>query len=108
MSQLTAKKLFESMPGNLNVEKAAGVDVTVQFDLSGDNGGTWAVTVADGKCNVTEAAADSPDLTISMDADDYVAMINGDLQPMAAFMQGKIKLQGDMGLAMKFQGLFNN
>ena len=104
---LPAKELFERMPSTLDLEKAAGVDVTVQFDLSGEGGGTWAVTVKDGKCTVNEAAAESPSLTISMDANDYSAMIAGDLQPMAAFMQGKIKMQGDMGLAMKFQGLFN-
>lgn len=105
---LTAKQVFEGMPGALNVEKAAGVDVTVQFDLSGDEGGIWSVTVADGECTVVEGPSDSPNLTISMDAGDYAAMVAGELQPMAAFMQGKIRLQGDMGLAMKFQGLFDS
>ena len=102
----TAKELFDAMPDNFKPEKAAGLNATVQFNLSGDNGGTWAVKVADGKCTVTEGPAESPTLTISMDAADYVAMVKGDLPAMNAFMQGKIKLQGDMGLAMKFQNLF--
>jgi putative sterol carrier protein len=41
-----------------------------------------------------------------MSAEDFVGMVNGTVNVMAAFMQGKIKLEGDMGLAMKFQSIF--
>ncbi|MFQ5576233.1 MAG: SCP2 sterol-binding domain-containing protein [Anaerolineae bacterium] len=104
---MTPQELFDKMPETFNPAKAAGVDVTVQIDLTGDNGGTWSVKIAGGKCTVDKAASESPNLTITMDAADYMAMVKGELPAMNAFMQGKIKLQGDMGLAMKFQGMFN-
>lgn len=103
----TAKELVEKMPGVFKADKAGDLNATIQLDLAGDGGGIWAVRIANGSCDLVEGGVDSPTMTISMDAADFVAMQRGELQPMAAFMQGKIKLQGDMGLAMKFQELFN-
>ena len=45
-------------------------------------------------------------MTIKGTADDYAAMAQGSLNPMQAFMSGRIKIQGDMALAMKFMSLF--
>jgi putative sterol carrier protein len=74
--------------------------------LSGEEGGDWAVAIADGTCTIIEGQAEKPELTIGMAANDFVEMITGDLQPMVAFMQGKIRLQGDTSLALRFQELF--
>ncbi|OQY45500.1 MAG: hypothetical protein B6242_10200 [Anaerolineaceae bacterium 4572_78] len=104
--ETTLKKMFSAMPSEFKPEKAEGVEATIMFDLSGEGSSVWSIAVADGKCNVTEGATDDPTATISMEATDYVAMIKGELQPMDAFMKGKIKVQGDMGLIMKFQGMF--
>ena len=46
------------------------------------------------------------DATLKMDADDLARMMTGDLSPMTAFMFGKLKISGDMGVAMKLQSLF--
>jgi len=102
----TPKELFEKMPDNFDAGAAGDMNAIIQFDLSGDGGGVWAVSVADGQCSVTEGGDPSPTLTIGMEANDFMALTRGELNPMNAFMGGKIKLQGDMGLAMKFQGLF--
>ncbi|MEM7114343.1 MAG: SCP2 sterol-binding domain-containing protein [Chloroflexota bacterium] len=98
--------IFKEMPNRLNVEKAKGMDATVQFDLSGADGGQWYVHVHDGKAETTEGTADSPTATIAMDADDYKALTSGKLNPMTAFMTGKIKVDGDLNAVMKFQTLF--
>ena len=45
------------------------------------------------------------DCTISVDKDDFLGLMNGDLNPMMAFMGGKIKVDGDMSVAMKLQSL---
>jgi putative sterol carrier protein len=60
-----------------------------------------------GICTVVEGKIDKPDVTVGMLADDYVKITTGELQPVVAFMQGRLKLQGDMNLAMKLQELFN-
>jgi putative sterol carrier protein len=48
----------------------------------------------------------SPEMTLSADSDDYIALFTGKLDPMQAFMQGKLKLQGDLNLAMKMTQFF--
>ncbi|MFQ5614681.1 MAG: SCP2 sterol-binding domain-containing protein [Anaerolineae bacterium] len=102
----TAKEIIEQLPAAFKSEKAGDIDVTIQVELTGDGGGAWALKIANGACEVVDGGADSPDMSLTMEASDFVAMRNGELNPMAAFMQGKIKIQGDMGLAMKFQELF--
>jgi len=88
-----------------NPQKVAGMSGIFQFDLSGENGGVWHVTLADGDGHVAEGAAENPGVTISMAADDFVALTEGKLDGTMAFMSGKLKVKGDMGLAMKLQTL---
>ena len=54
----------------------------------------------------TFGAVNALKLTITMAASDYLDMVNGKLNPQMAFMSGKLKIAGDMGLAMKMQQLF--
>jgi putative sterol carrier protein len=103
---MNAAEVFAQMPEAFLADKAGDLRATFQFNLSGEGGGDWAVVIADGTCTVVEGNADKPDVTVGMAADDYVKMTAGDLQPVVAFMQGKIKLQGDMNLAMKIQEIF--
>jgi putative sterol carrier protein len=100
------KAIFSAMPQNFNADAAKGMDAVIQFNLGGDGGGTWHVTIKDGACTVTEGAHGSPKMTMTMAASDYVDMINGKLNGQMAFMSGKLKIAGDMGLAMKMQSLF--
>ena len=101
------KKIFANIPAAFQPEQALGVEATIQLDLSGDGGGSWLLKIADGQISTAEGQADSPDLTLGMAAGDYVALSRGEVNPMTLFMSGQIKLQGDMGLAMKFQEMFD-
>ena len=102
----TAAEIFKQMPTRFDASKAKDANFSVQFDLSGDNGGQWYVKVADGQCKTGEGSVESPTATIRMDATDYVKMTSGELNPMAAFMSGKVKVEGDLNSVMKLQSLF--
>lgn len=103
---MTPEEIFAEMPKNLNADAAKGMTSTIQFNLSGDTGGQWYVAIKDGTAEVTKGTAPSPNMTLSMTAQDYVDMITGKLNGQMAFMSGKLKISGDMGLAMKMQSLF--
>ena len=100
------KAIFGAMPANLNADAAKGMNSVIQFNLSGDGGGNYHVVIKDGTCSVGEGAHASPNMTMTMAAQDYVDMISGKLNGQMAFMSGKLKIAGDMGLAMKMQTLF--
>ncbi len=100
------KEIFKQMGQNLNADAAKGMSSTIQFNLTGDGGGNYNVVIKDGACSVNEGSAASPNMTMTMAAQDYVDMIMGKLNGQMAFMSGKLKIAGDMGLAMKMQSLF--
>ena len=102
----TAAEIFEQMPQQFDASKAKNANFSIQFDLSGDGGGQWFAKIADGKCDTGEGTTDDPTATIRMDATDYVKMTSGELNPMAAFMSGKVKVEGDLSAVMQLQSVF--
>lgn len=74
----------------------SGLDATVKFDC-GDDG----KILVDGAKNTVVTEDGDADCTISCELETLESLIAGDLDPTAAFMQGKIKVDGDMSIAMK-------
>ena len=87
-------------------EKAAGLDTTIQLDLTGDHAGKWNLVIKDKQCTLNEGAAPDPKLTVSANSEDLMKIFNGQMDGMQAFMQGKLKLTGDLSVAMKLITLF--
>ena len=102
----SVQEIFTAMPGRLNPQAAQGLDCVIQYDLTGDGGGQYHSTIKDGAATVTPGPHPSPNMTVIMGAQDFVDMTSGKLDGMSAFMSGKLRISGDMGLAMKLQSLF--
>ena len=104
---LTINQLMEKMPGAFIPEKAQGVNATIHFKFTGDEASEWSAAIADGKCAVTSGApADKATMTLTADSSDYLKIFTGEMDGMTAFMQGKLKLGGDLNLAMKLMQMF--
>ena len=103
---MTPAEVFQQLPQALDASAAQGVDATIQFDLSGEQGGQWHLRIGGGKATVEQGTAAAPNLTISASAEDYLAVLEGSLNPQLAFMNGRLRFAGDLGLAMQMQGLF--
>ena len=58
-----------------------------------------------GDSNIVSQSDEEAACTISTDAETFMKLKNGELNPMMAVMSGKVKIKGDMGLAMKIQSL---
>ena len=104
--ELTIDDLMERMPKAFQPDKAQGVQAVVQYHLSGEQGGDWVIRIGDGECKVEKGTADDPKLTLTAEASDYLAIITGKLNAMGAFAEGKLKLKGDLPLAMKLMSFF--
>lgn len=101
----TTAEIFAEIQQHLqdNPAKVQGLSATLQFDLSGEDGGPWNIIVADGVATVAQGRLEKPQLTVLMSAADFAAMVGGTLDPMGALIGGKMKLRGDVGLAMRLQ-----
>ncbi|MEO0390974.1 MAG: SCP2 sterol-binding domain-containing protein [Pseudomonadota bacterium] len=78
----------------LNEKDMSGFDGTAKFDIEGEG----AIMVDSSGARAGDEAAD---VTMSADADTFQSILTGDTNPTAAFMTGKLKVDGDMGAAMK-------
>lgn len=103
---LTVSELMSKMPKAIIPEKAAGIDATIQFHFTGAEAGDWYATIKDGKCEVAQGTFPTPKMTLTADSADYVKIFTGELDGMQAFMSGKLKLAGDLNLAMKLMQIF--
>lgn len=95
--------LEEILPNKFNSDKAKGVDVIAQANISGPNGGNWTVTIRDQKIEAREGTHESPTLTIAMTERDFLDIVNSKLSAEKAFFTGKIKFRGDITLALKLK-----
>jgi putative sterol carrier protein len=96
--------IFPAMVENFQADKAANTTATIQFELSGDNGGVYWVAVDNGTASHGTGDTNA-DMTVKAVADDFYNIVNGSLNPMQAFMMGKIKVS-DTNIALKMMQWF--
>jgi putative sterol carrier protein len=103
---ITIEELFDRLPDVFIPEKAGDMDSVIQFELTGEEASSWAVVIKDATCKVEKGKHENPTMTLTADSQDYKDIVTGRLKAMNAFMQGKVKLQGNLNLAMKFAEIF--
>lgn len=102
----TVKETFDAMAGRFKPDRAQGVKAVIQYDITGESGGTYHVSIVDGACTLRQGPAPSPALTLTMAAPDWLDMLAGKLNGQVAFMSGRLKHKGDMSLLMRLPGMF--
>jgi len=100
---MDAREFFDTLESRVDPSKTAGMTNSYVFEIEG--AGTWKVDVADGQVSVTEGGGDA-DATIRTSEETFRAIASGEQNPTTAYMTGKLKIDGDMGAAMKLQKLF--
>lgn len=102
--------VFARFPDLFRPERAAGVDSTVQFRITGGPDerphDTYEIVVADGACTVSPAPGPSYDVSLMMAPPELLKIATGRGKPTVLVMRGKIKVKGDVALAAKFPGFF--
>ncbi len=100
------REMLDQLPSHFVPEAAGDAQATVHLELTGPQGGQWTLRVANRQCEVLDGLQGTPNLTISADGQDYVEIMEGRLAPMQAFMQGRVRFKGDLGVAMRMQSWF--
>ncbi len=100
--------LMLGMPTAFNKEAAKGLNATIQFVLGGAGGGLYHLRIANSICTAHTTPAPDADLTIYAPADLWLAISRGKSDGQAAFMAGKYRAIGDMGIMLKMNTLFTN
>ena len=106
MSPPTVKEFFQLLPGRLDSDAAEDLDAVYQFDLSGAQGGQYILTICEGACQIVEGLHAAPHVVLSMAGEDCIKVLRGQLSGTAVAMSGRLKISGDIGLAMQLKALF--
>lgn len=102
----TPREFFEKvLPSKFDPSKAAGIDCIAQMNITGDKGGDWYIIIKNQKIEVKEGIHENPTITIKMKDTDYVDMINRKITGERAYMMGKLKFKGDIGVGLKLKRL---
>jgi len=88
-------------------EDARGIGVAVAISLSGKGAGRWIIDCSKSPAEVREDKTAPAETTISMEGGDLVKMVEGELNPQMAFLMGKVKVDGNLGLAIKLGQLLS-
>ena len=112
------KKLMEGKPKSAGVfyameagivtkgpELCKKIKALIKFDITaseeGGAAGSWVIDLKNSPGSVVEGSDAKPDVTLTLADEDMLGMISGALNPQQLFMQGKLKIKGNMGVAMK-------
>jgi putative sterol carrier protein len=102
MSEST-REFFEGLEARLDPARLDGLTASYRFDIAG--AGSWRVDLAERIVRVTETE-EGGDCVIRMKEEVFVKLRRGEQNPMTGFMTGKIKVDGDVSLALKLKDVF--
>ena len=85
---------------------AAGISAVFRVDLSGHGGGCLFIVAEGGRLRLLEDAPAKTDLCLSLSAEAYRKLLAGRFNAVGAYMTKRLKVVGDIGLALKLQALF--
>ncbi|MCB9778204.1 MAG: SCP2 sterol-binding domain-containing protein [Alphaproteobacteria bacterium] len=103
----SAEAFFEDVARDLvvGVVRVLPEDVRVGFELSGPGGGSWQVVRDRDGGRVEPLDAGPHDCMVRCSSADFMAVVHGRLHPRDAFLAGRLRLAGDVGLALRLHGV---
>lgn len=102
----TVPEVMASYPERFKPEASRGTQAAIQLHLTGEGGGDYHLLIDNGTLDVREGTHPDPAMSATADAGDWIALNNGETNPMQMLMQGKVKFSGSIPMAMKFRSMF--
>ncbi len=99
--------MFGTLEQRFRPEAAQGLNITVAYDIGGNEGGSWTAQISDGVCTLTEGLFDNATLKIMVHAKDWVDLMLGKVDAMTLLSTGRARFEGDLSLALKLGEIFS-
>lgn len=106
MEPMTVSEHFEDLSIRFDTAGASGLTKTMQWNITGAQGGVWAFEIVDGVGRLIPGGVEEPDTILTTSDETWIAVAEGKQDPMKAFMMGKVKVTGDMTFALQTIQLF--
>ncbi len=102
---MTTRELLYGLSAKVSPSALEGLETVFHFDISGDTGGQYTITVADGNMKTEDGLIGDPKCVVRASDENFINLVKGDLNPMMAVLTGKVKIsnQGEM---MKYARIF--
>jgi len=107
MQSYSIEDLIALVPSSIDPLISEKVNAVIQIHATGQDGGNWVITIQDNHCKVHSGLYETPDIIITSEAKDAIAIFSGEKNVVTEYMQGKIHFTGSMGLAMKLFKIFS-
>ena len=91
---------------HFDAEAAADCEASYVFELAGEGGGSIGVRVENGRLEIAEGDVQPADLRFRLAARDFYDVLAGRANPDMLFMEERLQIEGDLGLALRFRRLF--
>jgi len=86
--------------------QAGDTDATIQLRIQGDGGGEWIIHIQGGEIKITPGKAANPDMVFETSTKNFLALANGELDPMKAYILRKVRVEGSKTLAFHLATMF--
>ncbi|HYY34711.1 MAG TPA: SCP2 sterol-binding domain-containing protein [Gaiellaceae bacterium] len=100
----SAREFFDGLAERIAPERAARLEGSYRFDIEG--AGSWRLEADGGRAIVTESDA-AADCVIRADEDTFLRAVNREQSPISAYMTRKVRVEGDLGLALRLRDIFS-
>lgn len=104
---MSVKETVEKLAAKMkeNPEHLGNLNSVFQLQLSGDEGGVYQLKVENQTVEVIEEQKYEPNITLEMSDNNFIKLANSSLNPTMAYMSGKLKVKGDLALALKLNAV---
>jgi len=108
--ELTSREYILDMFGTLEKRfqpaRAEGLEVSIGYDIGGEDGGKWTAVIGGGKCTLKEGLEEKLNVKLQAQASDWVALMLGKIDALSLLSAGKAAIAGDAKLALKLGEIF--